>query len=149
MKRFVWMGWMVTRLLFGRRERFVEAAILDLPEKDRQFTNAHATLTQQFDNAVSHVRRHFRLSLIASVAILVVGWMFAYLIAGCFKWPSVPTSLQIASVYFYDRRDRICSRRDRHLVESDAAGASFRVALERHVRTRHAFGADLSEPLNR
>jgi hypothetical protein len=101
MKRFVWMGWMVTRLLFGRRERFVEAAILDLPEKDRQFTNAHATLTQQFDNAVSHVRRHFRLSLIASVAILVVGWMFAYLIAGCFKWPSVPTSLQIASAFIF------------------------------------------------
>jgi hypothetical protein len=91
------MGWMVARLLFGRRERFVEAAILDLPEKDRQFTNAHATLTKQFDDAVLHVRRHFRLSLIASVAILVVGWMIAYPIAGCFKWPSLPTSLQVAS----------------------------------------------------
>lgn len=87
------MGWMVARLLFGRRERFVEAAILDVPEKDRTSTEKQIALKRQFDDAVLHVRRHFQLSLIASVAFLVVGWMIVYLIAGCFKWPSLSTSL--------------------------------------------------------
>jgi hypothetical protein len=84
MKRFVWMGWMVARLLFGRRERFVEAAILDVSEKDRTSTERQVALRRQFDDAVLHVRRHCRLSLIASVVILVVGCVLSYLIAGCF-----------------------------------------------------------------
>lgn len=92
---------MVARLLFGRRERFVEEAILDLPEKDRASTERQIEYRLQFGDAVLKVRRAFWRSLVASLTILLVSWVITYFVLGCLRWPSLPTALQIASALIF------------------------------------------------